>query len=287
MFGSSDSDDNEQMHHLNRGQSWLGPLPWHSAPAKKKRQSPAGDGAGSTSAAPAKKKTAYTSPYHVFCQEQRPLITPGRMTNAEREKHLGMRWKALPKEEQDKYKTGLEALPMTGRGGKRAWVPTTTGGGSAPPLAAAAPTPARLPTTSRSSGSGVFSSAPPLPPAPYNTTARQATHLEVWAQPVQQAQPAQAVPAAPPLGPSGFMWSATLVDRVGRWKNKLTNGNNTDVVRVNSAGSASPRSAGSSSCSYHSASSSDESGPTPVIHVTATPVPPAASWKRPRRRTRC
>eukprot|EP00964_Phaeocystis_antarctica_P103563 scaffold68822_cov39-Phaeocystis_antarctica.AAC.1 len=49
----------------------------------------AGDGAGSTSAAPAKKKTAYTSPYHVFCQEQRPLITPGRMTNAEREKHLG------------------------------------------------------------------------------------------------------------------------------------------------------------------------------------------------------
>ena len=31
----------EQMHQLNRGQSWLGPIAWHSAPAKKKRPAPA------------------------------------------------------------------------------------------------------------------------------------------------------------------------------------------------------------------------------------------------------
>ena len=51
-----------------------------------------------------------------------------------------------------------------------------------------------------------------------------------------QAPAVQAPAAAPALGPSGFLWAASLVDRAGRWKNKLTN-NNTDVVRVNSAGS--------------------------------------------------
>jgi len=89
---------------------------------KKKRPAPAGDGAGSTSAAPAQKKgPAYSSPYHIFCQEQRPLVPPG-MSNAVREKHLGQRWKALPFAEREKYKMGMTPLPMTGRGGKRAWV---------------------------------------------------------------------------------------------------------------------------------------------------------------------
>jgi len=126
---------------------------------KKKRPAPAGDGAGSTSAAPAQKKgPAYSSPYHIFCQEQRPLVPLG-MSNAVREKHLGQRWKALPFAEREKYKMGMTPLPTTGRGGKRAWVPTASLSASAPPLPSATPSPALLPTTTRSNGSDIFSSA--------------------------------------------------------------------------------------------------------------------------------
>ena len=38
----------------------------------------------------------------------------------------GQRWKALPFAERESYKTGMTPLPMTGRGGKRAWVYTPT-----------------------------------------------------------------------------------------------------------------------------------------------------------------
>merc|ERR1740124_1608594 len=48
---------------------------------------------------------------------------------------------------------------MTGRGGKRAWVPTASLSASAPPLPSATPSPAGLPTTTRSNGSDIFSSA--------------------------------------------------------------------------------------------------------------------------------
>ena len=53
----------------------------------------ASSGPASTSSAPAKKKRAFTSPYHEFCQERRPFV-PAGLNNAEREKVLGMAWKA-------------------------------------------------------------------------------------------------------------------------------------------------------------------------------------------------
>ena len=42
----------------------------------------------SASARPA--KNAFTSPYHVYCQEQRPLLVPLVMRNRDREKLLGV-----------------------------------------------------------------------------------------------------------------------------------------------------------------------------------------------------
>ena len=52
---------------------------------------PASTGLASTSPA---KKRAFTSPYHEFCQELRPLL-PLNLRNSEREKLLGVAWKAL------------------------------------------------------------------------------------------------------------------------------------------------------------------------------------------------
>ena len=43
-------------------------------------------------AKPAKKKRAFTSPYHEFCQLRRPFV-PASLNNQEREKFLGMAWK--------------------------------------------------------------------------------------------------------------------------------------------------------------------------------------------------
>ena len=48
---------------------------------------------GLVSTSPAK-KPAFTSPYHKFCQELRPLLLP-TLRNSEREKLLGVAWKAL------------------------------------------------------------------------------------------------------------------------------------------------------------------------------------------------
>ena len=48
---------------------------------------------GLVSTSPAK-KPAFTSPYHKFCQELRPLL-PATLRNSEREKLLGVAWKAL------------------------------------------------------------------------------------------------------------------------------------------------------------------------------------------------
>eukprot|EP00964_Phaeocystis_antarctica_P060521 scaffold36095_cov59-Phaeocystis_antarctica.AAC.4 len=61
-----------------------GPASTSSVPAKKKRASRSG---------PAKKERAFTSPYHEFCQERRPFV-PAGLTCADREKVLGMAWKA-------------------------------------------------------------------------------------------------------------------------------------------------------------------------------------------------
>ena len=63
----------------------------------------------------------YTSPYHEFCRQQRPLLPP--MTNSDREKAIGQMWKELSEAEKAAYKQGLTQLASSGRGGLRAWAP--------------------------------------------------------------------------------------------------------------------------------------------------------------------
>ena len=58
------------------------PAPPRSSPLKR----PAPPGLASAPRAP---KRVFTSPYTVFCKEQRPLMLPGKMRNADREKLLG------------------------------------------------------------------------------------------------------------------------------------------------------------------------------------------------------
>ena len=62
---------------------------------------------GLASMSPPAKKRAFTSPFHEFCQELRPLL-PASLRNSEREKLLGMAWKGLSATERRKF----EATPM-------------------------------------------------------------------------------------------------------------------------------------------------------------------------------
>ena len=57
---------------------------------------------GLASPSPAKKR-AFTSPYHEFCQELRPLL-PTNLRNSEREKLLGIAWKALSGTEKHAFR---------------------------------------------------------------------------------------------------------------------------------------------------------------------------------------
>ena len=68
---------------------------------------PASTGLASASPAKRSKKAAFTSPFHEFCQELRPLL-PASLRNSEREKLLGMAWKGLSATERRKF----EATPM-------------------------------------------------------------------------------------------------------------------------------------------------------------------------------
>ena len=68
---------------------------------------PASTGLASASPAKRSKKRAFTSPFHEFCQELRPLL-PASLRNSEREKLLGMAWKGLSATERRKF----EATPM-------------------------------------------------------------------------------------------------------------------------------------------------------------------------------
>ena len=79
-------------------------------------------------------KPAYTSPYHVFCREQRPLL-PAGLKNAGREKAMGQMWKELTQAERAAYQQGLTQLASSGRGGLRAWAPALPTKLPAPPSA--------------------------------------------------------------------------------------------------------------------------------------------------------
>ena len=71
---------------------------------------PASTGLASTSPA---KKRAFTSPYHEFCQDLRPLL-PANLRNSEREKLLGLAWKALSGTEKRKFKATLNSDRCSG-----------------------------------------------------------------------------------------------------------------------------------------------------------------------------
>ena len=66
------------------------------------------------------KAEAYSSPYYVFCREQRPLL-PARLTNSEREKRVAQMWRELTEAARATYERGLTRLPCSGRGGFRGW----------------------------------------------------------------------------------------------------------------------------------------------------------------------
>ena len=125
---------------------------------------PASTGLASASPAKRSKKRAFTSPFHEFCQELRPLL-PASLRNSEREKLLGMAWKGLSATERRKF----EATPMptlnsgAGEGwheGYRvAWAHV-----SAPQLQLTAPAPApQLQLTAPAPAPQLQLAAPPAP----------------------------------------------------------------------------------------------------------------------------
>ena len=79
-----------------------------------------------TERVPKQQLPPYTSPYHEFSREQRPLL-PASLNNADRERAIGQRWKELSTAEKAAYKQGLTLLPSFGRGSGRFWAPTPPG----------------------------------------------------------------------------------------------------------------------------------------------------------------
>ena len=69
-------------------------------------------------------KRAFASPFHDFCQEQRPLL-PADLKGSEKEKLLGQRWQALSPAAKAKRKALLIPVFTCGRRGARTWVPAT------------------------------------------------------------------------------------------------------------------------------------------------------------------
>ena len=70
-------------------------------------------------------KRAFASPFHDFCQEQRPLLPADLLKGSEQEKLLGQRWQALSPAAKAKRKALLIPVFTCGRGGARTWVPAT------------------------------------------------------------------------------------------------------------------------------------------------------------------
>ena len=69
------------------------------------------------------KDEAHSSPYTMFCREQRPLL-PARLTGPDRERLLGHNWRNLSMAGRAAYTRGLTRLPCSGQGGLREWAPT-------------------------------------------------------------------------------------------------------------------------------------------------------------------
>jgi len=151
---------------------------------------------GLASTSPAK-KLAFTSPYHKFCQELRPLL-PATLRNSEREKLLGVAWKVLSGTENPKLKGNL--MPILNSGGRGGWHEGTRVAWAhepAPQLQLAAPPAPQLFTTT----------APQLgaPPAP-QLQLTMAQQLQFTAAemlpppPAPTAAPTRVLPIGMPVG---------------------------------------------------------------------------------------
>lgn len=79
-------------------------------------------------------KARWTSPYHRFCQANRPLL-PTHLKNADREKLLGTLWKSLSNEGRAVFTAGLRAPARSGQRGNPAWTPIVPGEEEPPPPA--------------------------------------------------------------------------------------------------------------------------------------------------------
>lgn len=73
--------------------SWSGSVSPSGSGGGRSAERPTSSGKASTTSARRKKRPGFTSPYHEFCKDRRPLL-PGGLSNSEREKLLGMAWKA-------------------------------------------------------------------------------------------------------------------------------------------------------------------------------------------------
>jgi hypothetical protein len=170
---------------------------------------------GLASTSPAK-KLAFTSPYHKFCQELRPLL-PATLRNSEREKLLGVAWKVLSGTENPKLKGNL--MPILNSGGRGGWHEGTRVAWAhepAPLLQLAAPPAPQLQLTMAQQLQ--FSAAVMLPPPPAPTAAPVlwATRVLPIGMPVGVPVPLQdlrlppllpcmprlSYPAAPPPAPA-------------------------------------------------------------------------------------
>ena len=80
-----------------------------------------------------------TTPYLEFCRELRPLL-PAGLTNKDREKLVGQKWRELSEAGRATYERGLAPLITTGRGGFRKWAPTPPTKLPTPPSAAVSAT---------------------------------------------------------------------------------------------------------------------------------------------------
>ena len=154
----------------------------------------------------------------------------------------------LPEVEKAKYRAGLTQLPASGRGGMRAWVPT-----SAPCLPSAAPSAPLV--------------APPSLPADLAQMVGEPIGLGAAPSTASREPPSQSSTTAvevPVEMPPGFHSAAALANRLGgQLKAKRT---------ISSSASAT-----SSAYSYDASGSSDMSEPEPENAATHAPPPTRAA----------
>eukprot|EP00964_Phaeocystis_antarctica_P029797 scaffold16805_cov59-Phaeocystis_antarctica.AAC.1 len=162
------------------------------------------------------KKRASTRPYNEFCQELRPLL-PARLRNAEREKLLGVAWKALSNEERNKFNAAGTPMPppsQRGRGGRHGGTRVACDHAPARPLelqltAPPAPPHQLAAPLAPQLQLAVLSRAPELQSAEFMLAAPPAPQLQLTSLAAPPAAPHLQL-AAPPAPPHQFDFDAVL-----------------------------------------------------------------------------